>query len=193
MDSKVDFGVYHHSSREESEKLRTGIASIFNAAISDLKNKTDAERFTRGLDAGCGSGFVSHLLHDSFHNMHIWAIDNFIDSSLENNSMENATNNFECLGMTDSVTIVKADLRKIPLEDDYFNIAASSLVYHNLGRNFPAGIREVHRILENGGTFLYGDIFTGKRMGIITELFKVERTLKPEGMNEYSLLVLSKK
>lgn len=193
MDGTVDFGVYHHSSREESEKLRNGIASIFKEAISDLKSRTDNERFTRGLDAGCGSGFVSHLLHDSFPDMHIWAIDNFSDSSLENNSMENTVRNFEYLGMTDAVTIVKADLRKIPLEEGYFNLAASSLVYHNLGRNFLTGISEVHRVLEEDGIFLYGDIFTGKRMGIIMELFKVENTLKPEGMKEYSILTLSKK
>jgi len=193
MERTVDFGVYHHSSREESENLRKNIASLFNRSLEDLKVWNLEERSTRGLDAGCGSGFISHLLHERFKNMHIWAIDNFTDSSLENNSIEKTSSNFERLGMIHAVTVVKADLRKIPYGDCYFNLAASSLVYHNLGSDFSLGIREIHRVLEKNGIFLYGDIFTEKRMDKIMELFNVENTLKPEGMNDYSLLTLSKK
>jgi len=193
MERTVDFGVYHHSSREESENLRKNIASLFNRSLEDLKVWNLEERSTRGLDAGCGSGFVSYLLHQRFKKMHTWAIDNFTDSSLENNSMDKTISNFEILGMKDSVTLVKADLRKIPIEDSYFNLAASSLVYHNLGVDFILGIREIHRLLEDKGVFLYGDIFIEKRMGQIKNLFNVENILKPEGMQEYSLLVLSKK
>lgn len=193
MDRTVDFGVYHHSNREESEKLRKKIASLFNRSVAELKTWSGSEKFTKGLDAGCGSGFVSHLLHEGFQDMHIWAVDNFKDTSLENNSMEKTVSNFQRLGMIDAVTLVKADLRKIPLDDCYFNLAASSLVYHNLGCDFFQGMEEIHRVLEKDGIFLYGDIFTENRMEQIMKLFNVKNTLKLEGVKEYSILMLTKK
>ncbi|WP_393971845.1 class I SAM-dependent methyltransferase [Oxyplasma meridianum] len=193
MDKRVDFGVYHHSSRTESEELRKTIVSLFDKAAEKLRIENDAEKFTKCLDAGCGSGFVSYILHESFKNTHIWAIDNFKDSSLENNSVEKTVNNFERLGITDFITVVKADLKKIPYTDGYFDLAASSLVYHNFGHDLFLGIKEIYRVLKDDGIFLYGDIFIEKNINQIKALFNVENTLKPEYMKEYSLLMLSKK
>ncbi|MHB1471196.1 MAG: class I SAM-dependent methyltransferase [Thermoplasmataceae archaeon] len=193
MKVTVDFGVYHHSSREESEKMRKEISSMFSKAIENIRGKLPDGMPIRALDAGCGLGFISYLIYSEFRDAHIYAIDIFTDSSLHDNSMERTLQNFRHLGMSENVTVVRSDLRKIPYDDCYFGIAASSLVYHNLGNDFQSGISEIHRVLENDGIFLYGDIFVEKRMNQIEELFRISDSVESDVMKGYSLLTLIRK
>lgn len=193
MKEQVDFGVYHHSSREESEKIRSEISSMFYAAIENIENVVHTEKPARALDAGCGLGFISYLIFSKIPGVHIYSVDNFTDPSLKDNSVERTLKNFEYLGMTEKVSVVKSDVKKLPFDDGFFSIAASSLVYHNLGRYFFNGISEIQRVLNKDGIFLYGDIFVEKRMEQIEELFRIVDLKKSSSMKEYSLLTLSGK
>ena len=51
----VDFGTYHHSTLEESEKLRTIIYKKFHEAFNYILFRENSN--INILDVGCGLGF----------------------------------------------------------------------------------------------------------------------------------------
>lgn len=132
-----DFGTYHHTTPEDSEKIRKQTKVLFEDAFGDLPFSRDQK--LKILDIGCGLGFLSCVCAGWYPNGLIAAFDTFDDPSLENSSLEKAKKNAEILGFSGRIKFEKNDI----LQSDYrvgkFNLFVANLVFHNLGeRRFDA-------------------------------------------------------
>ncbi len=149
----VDFGIYHHSTGEDSEKLREITKNEFYK-IFELINKDNVKNV---LDAGSGLGFLSYIVLEKFHNVIITGVDIYNDN-IENNSMEKAIKNLKLLNIDKFVWLINANLLKLPSGDNYFDMIVSNLVYHNIDDK-EKGYKELNRVLKINGYFIYADLF----------------------------------
>jgi len=149
----ADFGIYHHSTREDSEKLREITKNEFYKIFGLIKK----DNVKNVLDAGSGLGFLSYVILEKFHNVIITGIDIYNDN-IENNSMEKAIKNLKILNIDKSVRLINANLLKLPSGDNYFDMIVSNLVYHNIDDKIN-GYKELNRVLKTNGYFIYADLF----------------------------------
>ncbi|GGM75551.1 hypothetical protein GCM10007108_11830 [Thermogymnomonas acidicola] len=153
----VDFGQYHHSTREESEALRQRIALIFSRAFSYLEES----RFSPSsvVDLGAGLGFLTHLVLSRFPRARATLVDTFSGHGLRGASVDRARANMEALGYAQRVDFYVADVRSLPFSDASFDMAVTSLVFHNLSDGVQRAFSEMQRVVRPLGYMLYGDIF----------------------------------
>ena len=163
-----EFGVYHHSTKEQSESLRKTAGTMFGEAFRKIGIPVDAE--INILDAGAGSGFLTYIAASYFQNAHITAIDNFTDKSLVENSMDRIKENLEIMGILDRVTVLKEDLRTPIDTGRIFDLAISNIVLHNLGKSRFLAYDNIGKTIKCNGYFLNADGFTKK--GIFTDPFR---------------------
>ncbi len=199
----IDYGVYHHSSREESEKLRADARELIFQGLKRIG--LDRESGLKILDAGTGSGFLAILLAEHFPNSRITAIDLFDKSSLAGNSIQMLKRNLNLAGVEDRVSIIEADLVDLEIKDE-FDLAVSNLVLHNLGRRRFAAYRNIGEALKCDSFFLNADGFIrrslleepiGKEIAKISDIFHAEFTIFPDNGKknvwwQYALLGLKK-
>ncbi len=162
----VDFGVYHHSSIEESEKLRKMAGSMFIESFKKLK--LDAHGKIKILDIGAGSGFLTYTAASYFTMAEITDIDNF-SASLKDNSREKLEKNLQILNIKNRVNIIEGDIKDIEIKDK-FDLAISSLVLHNLGKGRFKAYNNIKKMLVKGGYFINADGFI--RKNIFVDPFK---------------------
>ncbi|WP_297214950.1 trans-aconitate 2-methyltransferase [Thermoplasma sp.] len=179
-----DYGVYHHSSREDSEKLRSLARVMFVEAFRKIGMDEDAN--IRIVDIGCGLGFLTVLCATYFKNARITAIDTFSDQSITDNSKERLMDNLKIAGVYDRVAIVEADITKSIRVDDKFDLAVSNLVLHNTGRHRFDVYRNVRDILRCGSYFIDADGFIRKGISSILvdpfrrDMSKISNIFEPE-------------
>lgn len=150
---EIDFGVYHHSSKEKSETARQIITQLFEVAFSRVGAASEV------LDVGCGLGFLSYLAASHYKSSKITAVDTFEENSLRGNSIEKAINNMKLLEISDRVTFVVSDIRNLKVAKKY-DLAVSNLVLHNLGWGTKYKVYEtIWAALKPGGYFINGDLF----------------------------------
>lgn len=193
MDS-VDFGTYHHSTREESEKVRT----LVEKEVTSLLTKLFPESSTlRVLDAGCGLGFMSYLAARCFPNALVTAVDTFDNESLVDSSMEKATRNMKALNLDSRVYFKKHDLRKTLDPETIFDLAISNLVFHNLGKERFVAYSNVLRNLSKGGYFVIADLFPRQsadmKFFMENSSIVMEKPLTGKGRWDLQLKVLQRK
>jgi arsenite methyltransferase len=105
------------------------------------------------LDVGCGRGLMligaaGRLKSGKAVGVDIWQS---VDQS--GNNPEATRKNARAEDVADRVEIKDGDARKLPFEDDTFDVVLSSLVLHNI---YDAGgrreaVREIARVLKGGG------------------------------------------
>jgi len=59
----VDFGTYHHSTPEESKRIRQSAEKAFSKLLRPLYPSRAALKI---LDAGCGLGFLTYVAAECF-------------------------------------------------------------------------------------------------------------------------------
>ncbi len=114
----------------------------------------------RVLDVGCGRGLMligaaKRLTTGKASGIDIWQTED-----LSGNNAEAAKKNAQREGVGDRADIRTADMRRMPFDDETFDVIVSRAVIHNLySRNDRAqAIREIARVLKPGGVALIEDI-----------------------------------
>jgi 16S rRNA G1207 methylase RsmC len=151
---KIDFGVYHHSTPEESNAFRERLERVL---MPLLKSAFDREARINALDVGCGLGLLSWLMARTFPQGKVTCMDTFKGDSLSDVSVERAILNFRALGK-DRVTVIQHDLRE--LIDGSYDLIASNLFFHNLGKERFKVYENVIFALKQGGYFVISDMFS---------------------------------
>ena len=189
-----DFGTYHHSTPEESANMREKVAKAFTSLLLSLY---PADSELRILDAGCGLGFLSGVAARCFHNSRVTAVDVFGHDSISDASPERAMANMRILGVDSRVEILQHDLRKPLPVDGGFDLAISSLVFHNLGKQRFNAYQNVFSALRAGGCFAIGDLFPSLRKDLefFSGLCSTVREEAGEGSGKwaYRLIAMKKK
>lgn len=188
---KPDFGVYHHSSREESENLRKISMGLFQEAF--IKTGISRDDPIIIADIGCGLGFLEAVAADYFRNSQIIAIDKFSDGSLKQNSKASLENNLKLLGLMERVAVVEQDISQEILLNQKVDLAISNLVMHNLGKKRFNAYENIHKILKPGSYFLNADGFIARKPWVnpvdsdvskIKKYFESDFILRPPHIKE---------
>ena len=153
--AEIDFGTYHHSSLEESIKLRGLVKEKMNQVLDTLYPATQK---TNILDAGCGLGFMVSIAAKHFPYASITGIDIFNHDSLSGSSMEKALQNMKELGIDKRVLLIEHNLLTPFTIETKFDLAMSNLVFHNLGKKRFKAYDNVIECLSTGGYFILIDL-----------------------------------
>ena len=105
----VDFGTYHHSTPEESKRIREYAEEAFSKLLRPLYPSRAALQI---LDAGCGLGFLTYVAAKCFPKASITGIDLFRRGSMSELSIEKALKNMKFLGIDSRTSFLNAVLRK---------------------------------------------------------------------------------
>lgn len=190
---ELDFGTYHHSTPAESEKIRETVKDMFTDVFASLPFRRRDE--LRILDVGCGLGFLSCLSAEFYKNARIIGIDTFKHSSLKAANPEKAKENARILGFSDRIDFKKRDLLKFR-PSEKFDIIASNLVYHNLGKMRFKAYRRLLSWTREGSFVVMGELFFSPKTDLeyLAKLFGIlkETKLKNDDSGKYSMLVMSK-
>jgi len=194
IDDKVDFGTYHHTSREESDKIRSMLEKVFSNTLLSLY---PSDSKINVLDAGCGLGFLTAIAARCFPQSKITCVDIFDDESLSGNSIERTIANMRILGIDSRVEIIKHDLTK-PLErGNQYDVVMSNLVFHNLGDKRFSAYETIFKVIKEKGTFILADLFPNYMDDIkyFNERYNIinNQTIFGSSKWAYRLLVMNKK
>jgi 2-polyprenyl-3-methyl-5-hydroxy-6-metoxy-1,4-benzoquinol methylase len=110
----VDFGTYHHSTPEESKRIREDAKKAFSKLLRPLYPSGASLRI---LDAGCGLGFLTYVAAKRFPKATITGVDLFRHGSVSALSIDRAMQNIKSLGIDSRTSFLKHDLTK-PLKSD---------------------------------------------------------------------------
>jgi len=189
----VDFGTYHHSTPEESKRLREQAEKAFSKLLRSLY---PARATLRILDAGCGLGFLTYASARCFPHANITGVDLFRHGSVSGLSIGKAVKNMKLLGIDSRTSFLKHDLTK-PLKSNVrYDLAVSNLVFHNMGKNRFKAYGTVFDALKPRGYFVIGDLFAHNKAD--TDYFSERSTLTDElregsyGRWDYKIKVLRK-
>jgi SAM-dependent methyltransferase len=152
----VNFGTYHHSTPEESRRLRGLAEKAFSKLLRPLYPSRAALSI---LDAGCGLGFLTYASARCFPNASITGVDLFSHGSVSELSLDKAVKNMKSLRIDSRTSFLQHDLTK-PLKSDVrYDLAVSNLVFHNMGKKRFKAYGTVFDALKPRGYFVIGDLF----------------------------------
>ncbi len=103
------------------------------------------------LDVGCGIGGPARMLADEM-NCEVTGID------LNPEFVRTAGKLSELIGLQDKVNFITGDALQLPFEDQSFEVVWTQHVQMNI-EDKTRFYSEINRVLNNGGTFIYYDIF----------------------------------
>jgi SAM-dependent methyltransferase len=191
-DQRPDFGKYHHSSQQGSERIREKIEVLFNETFGDLPFSRDAQ--LKILDIGCGLGFLSCVCAEYYPNGMITGIDTFEHTSLKDSSLVKAKNNVKILGFSERIRFQKRDIFRSDYSKGKFDLFVSNLVFHNFGRKRFDAYERLQQWATPESYIVLGDLFFNykKDSKLLTSLFGSIQE-KPASMidGKYKMLVLS--
>ena len=133
-------------------------------------------RAARALDAGCGSGSIAILLKKRYPAVRVYGVD--ADATILSQARRKA------IESKTTILFKRAFLQRLPFSDNSFDLAYSSLVFHHLTHKAKVqAIREIHRVLKHGGTFILSDF--GPPRGLLSAAFPLFAVLFEEGGDNY--------
>jgi Methylase involved in ubiquinone/menaquinone biosynthesis len=139
--------------------IGTGLIMILSSKIGKIKERErildllqikDNENI---LDVGCGSGLyligaVKRLSSGKATGIDIWQ-----SEDLSGNHQVNTTKNADIEGVGNKIEVKTADMKRIPFQDNSFDIVLSSLAIHNIYEKSERrkALLEITRVLKAGG------------------------------------------
>jgi cyclopropane fatty-acyl-phospholipid synthase-like methyltransferase len=189
----VDFGTYHHTTPEESERLRDYAAKAFAKLLQPLYPSGAALRI---LDAGCGLGFLMHVAAGCFPKASITGVDLFEHGSVSELSVDRAVKNMKALEIDSRTSFQKHDLTKPIKSNTPYDLALSNLVFHNMGKRRFEAYGTVFDVLKPKGYFVIADLFAygkgdiayfGERSTLVAD-----QDASETGHRDYKIKVLQK-
>lgn len=114
----------------------------------------------RILDLGCGRGAVLLMAAEYLPQGRAMGIDIWSTKDQSGNAMAVTHENAVSEGVADRVELQTADMRKLPFENDSFDVIVSNVAIHNIGAKAgrDQAIDEAWRVLRPGGHLLIADI-----------------------------------
>jgi SAM-dependent methyltransferase len=106
------------------------------------------------LDAGCGAGRTTISLSKTSSDVNIVAFDRFDANYIDEGGKALLRKNLDLAGITSRVTIEQGDITSMPFKTNSFDAAVSSYMFDHLGKNKPAALKEMLRVLKPGSRFL---------------------------------------
>jgi len=188
-----DFGTYHHTSPEDSEKIRKTVKGRFEKAFSDLPfSREDGLKI---LDIGCGLGFLSCVCAGYYSNARITAFDTFEGVSLENSSLARAKENAKVMGYSERITFRKKDFFRSDYSRGKFDLFVSNLVFHNFTKKRLKAYETLEQWMTPRSHAVLGDLYFEYKRDYkqLKSLFgKVEELPRSSMMaGTYKILVIS--
>jgi arsenite methyltransferase len=119
----------------------------------------------RVLDVGCGHGLMLIGAAKRLRQGKAFGVDLWQKRDQAGNSREATMLNVQLENVADRVEIIDGDARKLPFDDNSFDVVVSSWALHNIPDQAGRGtaVREIARVLKPGGRILLVDIrFTGQ-------------------------------
>ncbi|BCY09171.1 methyltransferase domain-containing protein [Actinoplanes sp. L3-i22] len=134
---------------------RAGKFRVWADLLTGLRLHGDEEL----LDLGCGRGAVLLAAARLLPHGHATGIDRW-QADQTGNCADATDRNARREGVAERVRLFTGDIRRLPFDDDSFDVVVSSLVIHNIhdaeGRR--AAIDESVRVLRPGGRLLIADL-----------------------------------
>jgi arsenite methyltransferase len=132
------------------------------------------------LDVGCGHGLMLIGAAKKLRSGKAIGVDIWQTEDQAGNSAEATWKNVHLEGVDDRVELKDADARKLPFEDNAFDVVLSSWALHNIydetGRK--TALREIARVLKPGGRLVIVDIQHTKEYAVVLQdsgLLRAER------------------
>jgi arsenite methyltransferase len=135
---------------------RAGKFAVWAELLDRLQLKGDE----RLLDVGCGRGAVLLMAAQRLPHGRAVGVDVWSATDQSGNAEQVTRRNATLEGVTDRIELHTADMRRLPFEDNSFDVVVSSLAIHNVpgaGERAKA-LREAARVLKPGGKLAIADI-----------------------------------
>ena len=111
----------------------------------------------RILDIGCGNGNTAFWMSDSF-GCNVTGID--LSGVRVGNAMKAAEN--QSAGIRDLISFKQGSATELPFNDGHFTHVWSQATFYHV-HDKQAVLREAYRVLVDGGTLVFDDLFKPKR------------------------------
>jgi arsenite methyltransferase len=145
----LNAGIYTHTTR-------VGKFAVWAELLDQLELRGDE----RLLDIGCGRGAVLLMAAQRLPRGRAVGIDVWSTTDQSGNAEQVTRKNATLEGVTERVELQTADMRRLPFDDNSFDVVVSSLAIHNVagaGERAKA-LREAARVLKPGGKLAIADI-----------------------------------
>lgn len=110
------------------------------------------------LDVGCGRGLLVIGAAKRLTTGKAYGIDIWSGKDLSGNAKAATRRNCELEAVSEKITLLDADARKMPFEDEMFDVIVSSMVVHNIDKaGRKKAIDEMIRVCKKGGVILIQD------------------------------------
>jgi SAM-dependent methyltransferase len=135
---------------------RVGKFAVWEELLDRLGLRGDE----RLLDVGCGRGAVLLMAARRLPSGKAIGVDLWSTSDQSGNAERVTRRNAALEGVADRVELHPADMRRLPFDDDSFDVVLSSLAIHNVSgaEERARAVREAARVLKRGGTMMIADI-----------------------------------
>lgn len=124
-----------------------------------LDHLTDEQSIGKVLDIGCGNGPLTIQMAKRLPRARVTGIDTWASAWEVSKSV--CERNAQIEGVADRVVFERALASALPFPDEAFDLVVSNLVFHEVRdvRDKKELIREALRVLQDGGCFIFQDLF----------------------------------
>lgn len=152
------------------DTAKKGIPIKAGALLYDLYTPTEKSRYRkkiisyadlksgeRVLEVGCGTGTLSLLAKRRVDDGEVIGLD------LSPKMVKQAEKKSEKYKL--DIKFIEGSIDHLPFPENYFDVVLSSWMFHHLPIKIKReGLKEIHRVLKNGGRFLFFDFSKPKNV-----------------------------